>query len=342
MRRTPLGDSFLFGLVTFFAAAGLSTVAALVGAVVVALVLGIGFAGETHEAGPLGPQPIQLLLGALVPGQVMILLTALAAALWSGEPMNRRLGLAVPRLRWWQGIVVWVGSGVPFALAIAASRLMPPWDRAAAEDALWGHVPIGLAVAWTVIIGLMPGIGEELLFRGVIQRSFLRSMKPPAAILLTSVLFALLHIEPATVALAFVLGLWFGALAWRTGSVIPGMVLHATFNSGWNAGQFLVRSNDHAARLAPLVLTVAGIVALVAFVWAVRILLRLEPPAELAAESTAERGGPAYPAYPAYPAAPMPRSFQPVYVPPPPPPLVATPVVEPITAPDPPLEIDPS
>jgi hypothetical protein len=171
-----------------------------------------------------------------------------------------------------------------------------------------------------LVIGVMPGISEELLFRGVIQRSFLRSMPPPAAILLTTILFGLLHIEPATVALALVLGLWFGIVAWRTGSAIPGMVLHASVNSGWNAAQIAVRTNETAAELAPVVLTVGGIVAVIAFLWAVRILLRIEPPVEAPAERPVGQGGVARIGWPLPPPVPFqPIPLQPIYLPPPPP-----------------------
>jgi hypothetical protein len=46
-----------------------------------------------------------------------------------------------------------------------------------------------------------------------------------------------MHVTPHAVVNAFVIGLWLGALAWRTGSVWPGIVSHAFINGIWNIWQ---------------------------------------------------------------------------------------------------------
>ena len=45
------------------------------------------------------------------------------------------------------------------------------------------------------------------------------------------------HVSPQGIALATILGLWLGVLAYRTGSIWSGIFCHAAINSGWNVWQ---------------------------------------------------------------------------------------------------------
>ena len=86
-----------------------------------------------------------------------------------------------------------------------------------------------------VTIGILGPLGEELLFRGAVLRSLLewrpiRSM-PWIAIVLSAALFSLVHMNPAQMPGSFMMGLLFGWLAYRTGSLLPGIVGHMFNNS---------------------------------------------------------------------------------------------------------------
>lgn len=83
-----------------------------------------------------------------------------------------------------------------------------------------------------IAIAIMAPLVEELLFRGAIEGHLLQMKKSPkAAILLSALIFGLIHINPAQVPFAFCIGVVFGWLYYRTGSVIPGMVGHFLNNS---------------------------------------------------------------------------------------------------------------
>ena len=84
---------------------------------------------------------------------------------------------------------------------------------------------------FVVFIGLVPGVVEELFFRGFIQRRLLRRWPPALAIGVTSVLFALVHLDPTCVVFALPLGVWLGVIAWRTGSIWPAVACHAAVNT---------------------------------------------------------------------------------------------------------------
>ncbi len=73
---------------------------------------------------------------------------------------------------------------------------------------------------------------EEMVFRGAVLRKLLStSRKPWAAITVSALLFALIHINPAQMPFAFVAGLFLGWMYWRTGSIVPGVVYHFVNNS---------------------------------------------------------------------------------------------------------------
>ncbi|MDE6181451.1 MAG: CPBP family intramembrane metalloprotease [Phocaeicola sp.] len=81
-------------------------------------------------------------------------------------------------------------------------------------------------------IAIMAPLVEELLFRGAIEGHLLKSGKSPRnAILLSSLIFGIIHINPAQVPFAFCIGLVFGWLYYRTGSVVPGMIGHFLNNA---------------------------------------------------------------------------------------------------------------
>jgi membrane protease YdiL (CAAX protease family) len=87
-------------------------------------------------------------------------------------------------------------------------------------------------LAAALIVGAaIPAISEELLFRGAAQRSFERSLRRWPAILLSAFLFATLHLSPVTWIALFALGVFFGYVAQRTGSILPSALSHFLFNA---------------------------------------------------------------------------------------------------------------
>lgn len=81
-------------------------------------------------------------------------------------------------------------------------------------------------------VAIMAPLVEELLFRGAIEGHLLKQGKRPAsAILISALIFGIIHINPAQVPFAFAIGLVFGWLYYRTGSVVPGIIGHFINNS---------------------------------------------------------------------------------------------------------------
>lgn len=82
-----------------------------------------------------------------------------------------------------------------------------------------------------LVVAVSPGICEEVLFRGILLRGFVRQMRPWSAILTVSMLFGLFHLSIFRLVPTAILGIPLAWLALRTGSLFPAMLTHILVNS---------------------------------------------------------------------------------------------------------------
>ena len=91
---------------------------------------------------------------------------------------------------------------------------------------------LSLASYWFLLVVAAP-IVEEMLFRGLLYRGLEAKVGALITIMITSVLFGMVHYLgfgwPRAVATGC-LGLLFGIIRWRTGNTTAAMVTHATIN----------------------------------------------------------------------------------------------------------------
>ena len=75
-------------------------------------------------------------------------------------------------------------------------------------------------------------IVEEIGFRGIFLAGLLKSRcRPWLAILITAIVFALFHMSFVKIISTLGFGIIIGWLYWRTGSIIPGIIIHIVNNS---------------------------------------------------------------------------------------------------------------
>ena len=85
-------------------------------------------------------------------------------------------------------------------------------------------------------LAVIPAVCEELFFRGFLLSAFRSGMSKPLAVAFSGMLFGLFHVivQQSLFAERFVptcfLGLILAAICVRTGSVLPGMLLHVMHN----------------------------------------------------------------------------------------------------------------
>ena len=85
--------------------------------------------------------------------------------------------------------------------------------------------------AMVIAACIMAPILEEMLFRGVILRSFLKQYPRWRAIIASALLFGIAHMNIYQFVVASLGGIALGWLYERTDSLLPSMTLHATYNS---------------------------------------------------------------------------------------------------------------
>lgn len=95
-----------------------------------------------------------------------------------------------------------------------------------------------------VTICLFAPLVEEMIFRGAILRTLLSVMKGKTwlPIVISALLFALIHMNPAQMPYAFVVGIFLGWIYSRTGSIVPGVLCHWVNNT---AAYLMIRLMPH-------------------------------------------------------------------------------------------------
>lgn len=100
------------------------------------------------------------------------------------------------------------------------------------------------------LISLAAGVGEELLFRGVVQHGLTGLTGPVAGLAATALLFGLAHaITPAYFVLTTIAGLYLGALYLATGNLLLPILVHFLYD--WIALSWFVQRCDSDGRNLP-------------------------------------------------------------------------------------------
>lgn len=170
-----------------------------------------------------------LSLGDLIAQEVpFLILAAAGVGLFMRRNLSRsaeRLGLVVPR--WWQVVLALAAAGAFFAFGQAMGALTQAWtpDVARQVDTTTQHLfgglggPVGIAA-----IALLPGICEEVMFRGALQ--------PRLGLTATALLFTCIHTQYGLSLFAlsvFVIALGLGLIRKFTNTTTSS-ICHITYN----------------------------------------------------------------------------------------------------------------
>jgi membrane protease YdiL (CAAX protease family) len=209
---------------------------------------------------------------------------ALAAGLWIGRSSwKESYALRRCPVRLFPGLLLGC-FGLTFVLNRLATTVPIPehfenlFRSLASQDSLW--------VSLLALVVLAP-LCEELFFRGWMLRGLLKRYSPAQSIGFTAILFALFHLNPWQAIVALPLGLLFGWLAWRTGSLLPGIVGHFIVNFTGSrllvpVGDLLGYSKQHledALHLPWAMVGLGGALALSGLLWmAASLRIRSDSP----------------------------------------------------------------
>lgn len=143
---------------------------------------------------------------------------------WTGAPVRRSALAAL------QGFALLAVFAVIGGLLPGLPRELGPLARAP-------HAGSFARAAWTVLAIVLAPPLEELIFRGVLYGGLARRWRPRVAGVVTTVLFVALHVtELGTFVQAWLVIAALGLLTLRarvaTGSLVPAIALHASYNLG--------------------------------------------------------------------------------------------------------------
>ncbi len=144
------------------------------------------------------------------------------SARWAGGPCRRWV---FGRRASWTIVLGTVGALI---VSVAVSQLGEPEGVKQAMDV--ARTP-SLFVASLAVMAVLAPLVEEMVFRGLLYGWLAGRWGTTVAWLVSSILFAAAHVEPAHALLVLPLGLWFGWLRQRTDSLWPSLVAHIANNS---------------------------------------------------------------------------------------------------------------
>jgi membrane protease YdiL (CAAX protease family) len=199
---------------------------------VVASVVAVGFGIDANT--PVG------LVAALTVQNVTIIAWLVGVARLKGRgTLSSDFGFAlVPRRgRWYDGIPWLVGGAVLQLVAVLPILLVERGKEATQNVVDVADRAHGLEVPLMILaVAVLAPITEELLFRGALLRSLLRRMEPGYAVLVSALVFGLVHFSDPSLGTVravpgiVLLGLVSGYAAVTTGDLSRSIMLHVGFN----------------------------------------------------------------------------------------------------------------
>jgi membrane protease YdiL (CAAX protease family) len=152
--------------------------------------------------------------------------------------MRRYPFRAVFRLQQINPLLILLGLIIGFGFSILTGELnfliqkIVPMQREVLEgltEAMVYESPFDLIVMILTFV-VIAGIGEELLFRGLLLGAFEKSVNVTRAVIYSSLVFTFMHFNPWWTIEIFFLGVLTGVLAWRSNSLYPAIAMHMMVN----------------------------------------------------------------------------------------------------------------
>lgn len=204
--------------------AGASAIAAIIS-------LTSGWSLESSDGDVLGVPGFVFFL-ALVEG--LMLATALLYTRTKYNSSLQSLGFVrshglrpfVSALGYWSLALVAIGVWALSVTALGFDQFLFPDTAEESLTIAGGSIPIAI-----LLVGIWGPIGEEVFFRGFLLRGLEHRFGIKLAILISSVVFGLVHVAPGAIFPTFFLGLAFAWIYVRTGSLWPSIFAHSVQNS---------------------------------------------------------------------------------------------------------------
>ena len=170
-----------------------------------------------------------------ITGLVMAIIFTVGVYVIALRPYNlswQSIGFNTFQTSYWKSIISWTSLLIVVSVVIVILMdLLGGTTENTKTESLQNNMGI-----WTILIAFVSAaiispIYEEIFYRGFLYRWFRVKWGVPAGILLSSFVFMLVHIPTYnTLPINFLSGVIFSWTYEKTGSIYPGVIIHAAFN----------------------------------------------------------------------------------------------------------------
>ena len=120
-----------------------------------------------------------------------------------------------------------IGSEIENLISMLFKRYLSFYQSIITLAKLPGISGLLLAI---ILIAIIPSIIEELFFRGIIQQGLINKYSPKIGIILTSLLFAIIHINPHVLLTIFLFSILLGFIYYLYKNLIYNILIHFFLN----------------------------------------------------------------------------------------------------------------
>lgn len=250
------------------------TICALIGSVLVGLIVKSGITTKTLRMATVIQDCVIFILPSVITAMIVAVLPARFLKIDSIFSIRQLLLatfcmlVSIPLMNW----IVMINDSMSFPESLSG---LENWMRLHEEEArnsvklLLGDSSVISLIIDLLIVGVLAGFSEEILFRGTLQQLFCSlGMNRHVGIWLTALIFSAIHMQFFGFVPRFLLGAYFGYLLWWSRSLWLPIIIH-TFNnsivvySTWRHGQIdeggAVDSIDHWGVDSPMLILASAI-----------------------------------------------------------------------------------
>ena len=166
----------------------------------------------------------------------------------------------------WPAVILGAPSSILAAVAVGKlSALLFPvperWLESFGKALMPPEMPLWQLL---LLVAVLPGVCEELAFRGVLLHGLRRRFHPAVLCLVVAGVFALFHFELIRILPVATLGVAVSALTLLTGSIFPAMLWHALHNAtAIISGRFDIELSN----LPPAAYVASCVILVLVFAW---------------------------------------------------------------------------
>lgn len=146
---------------------------------------------------------------------------------------RQALALRMPRPAVWLGVLFAVPGGLLTSLGLVRLvNLVMPTSTRIAESFNENVVPPGISLAQLLFfVAVMPGLFEEIAFRGLLLHGLHRRLHPAMVALVVGLVFGFFHVALFRLVPTACLGVMFASVTLLSGSIFPAMLWHGLSNA---------------------------------------------------------------------------------------------------------------